>query len=33
MALVRGDAVHHQNYNPNQFSLLWKLTGQQCQFI
>jgi IS4 transposase len=22
MALVRGDAVHHQNYNPNQFSLL-----------
>lgn len=22
MALIRGDTVHHQNYNPNQFSLL-----------
>lgn len=22
MALIRGDVVHHQHYNPNQFSLL-----------
>jgi hypothetical protein len=22
MALVRGDPINHQNYNPNQFSLL-----------
>jgi hypothetical protein len=29
MALLRGDSINHRRYNPNQFLLLLKLTGQQ----
>lgn len=33
MVLVRGDPIRHQSYNPNQFSFLWKLTGQHWLFM